>query len=368
MDDTLFFDPSKEAFMFANKQFFQVFSSSSPEKQTQPVNVENFGSNQEQIAKMQAQQSSATKSKKTLDISRTLRIGSKGDDVKALQAFLGLSGNDVDGHFGKGTKEKVIAWQRSNNLTPDGVVGSGTIAAMNGIKRLYGHSKYHDEEKFVPSFPMMAYHESGKYRSKNDPYAVGAVTNPKKNDDLGGKTYGIYQFESFVHSGGNHKSKAAKGSTVMRFVRWEKNPFGKQMQTIVDKHGIASLEFDALWQTLAAKQNNDFGKAQQDFIRHDKGQKVIPWMKRAKLSDKVQADDAFFDLVLGTLNQTGGLANKTADHIAAMQKKEGRYFSVKEAANILIDHKISNIPNWFKSSPDAHKGILNRYTAEKKAF
>ena len=354
--------------MFANKQRFQVSSASKSQTSAQPINLQDFGSNQERSAAIQAQQSSAAQSNHTLDISRTLRIGSKGDDVKALQAFLGLSDNDIDGHFGKGTKEKVIAWQRSNDLTPDGVVGSGTLAAMNGIKRLYGHSKYHDDKKFVPSFPMMAYHESGSYRTKDDPYAVGAVTNPKKKDDLGGKTYGVYQFESFVHSGQKNQTKAAAGSTVMRFIRWEKNPFRKQLQTVVDKHGVASVEFDALWQSLSTKHNKDFGKAQQAFIRHDKGRKVIPWMKRAKLSAEVQADDAFFDLVLGTLNQTGGLANSTADHLAAVQQQEGRSLSIKEAANMLIDHKISKIPSWFKKSPNAHKGIHNRYKAEKKAF
>ena len=91
-------------------------------------------------------------------------------------------------------------------------------------------------------------------------------------------------------------------------------------------------------------------------------------MKRAKLSDAVQADDAFFDLVLGTLNQVYKLANKTADHIAAEQERVGRQFTVNEAAQALIDHKLSNVSNLFKSSPNAQKGIQNRYKAEKTAF
>ena len=62
------------------------------------------------------------------------------------------------------------------------------------------------------------------------------------------------------------------------------------------------------------------------------------------------------------------LANKTADHIAAEQKRLEREFNVNEAAEVLIDHKISNVTNWFKSSPRAHKGIRNRYKAEKTAF
>ena len=58
-----------------------------------------------------------------------LKVGSKGDDVKKLQAKLGLA---ADGHFGPGTEAKVKAWQAANGLTADGLVGDGTWAKMFG--------------------------------------------------------------------------------------------------------------------------------------------------------------------------------------------------------------------------------------------
>lgn len=58
-----------------------------------------------------------------------LKVGSKGDDVKKLQAKLGLA---ADGHFGPGTEAKVKAWQAANGLTPDGLVGDGSWAKMFG--------------------------------------------------------------------------------------------------------------------------------------------------------------------------------------------------------------------------------------------
>jgi putative chitinase len=58
-----------------------------------------------------------------------LKIGSKGDDVKKLQAKLGLA---ADGHFGPGTEAKVKEWQAANGLTADGLVGDGTWAKMFG--------------------------------------------------------------------------------------------------------------------------------------------------------------------------------------------------------------------------------------------
>ena len=60
----------------------------------------------------------------------TVRKGSKGDTVKAVQRALGAT---ADGNFGPGTEAAVIAWQRSKGLVPDGIVGRSTLAAM-GIK------------------------------------------------------------------------------------------------------------------------------------------------------------------------------------------------------------------------------------------
>jgi putative chitinase len=58
-----------------------------------------------------------------------LKNGSKGEDVKKLQAKLGLA---ADGAFGPGTEAKVKAWQAANGLTADGVVGDGTWTKMFG--------------------------------------------------------------------------------------------------------------------------------------------------------------------------------------------------------------------------------------------
>ena len=56
-----------------------------------------------------------------------LKIGSKGEDVKKLQAKLGLG---ADGIFGAGTAAAVKKWQVENGLTADGVVGDGTWGKM----------------------------------------------------------------------------------------------------------------------------------------------------------------------------------------------------------------------------------------------
>ncbi|MDS0526551.1 peptidoglycan-binding protein [Clostridium sp. SHJSY1] len=68
----------------------------------------------------------------------TLRMGSQGEEVKRLQNLLINKGYScgkygADGDFGQGTYDAVIAFQKANKLEQDGVVGSDTWAALNGI-------------------------------------------------------------------------------------------------------------------------------------------------------------------------------------------------------------------------------------------
>lgn len=61
---------------------------------------------------------------------KTIRKGSRGEDVKALQHKLNIT---ADGIFGVKTEEAVKAYQRGHGLTPDGIVGPRTWSAL-GVK------------------------------------------------------------------------------------------------------------------------------------------------------------------------------------------------------------------------------------------
>jgi len=61
-----------------------------------------------------------------------LRVGSTGEEVKKLQALLGV---DVIGKFGPKTEAAVKGWQSANGLTPDGIVGPNTWAKMFAPKQ-----------------------------------------------------------------------------------------------------------------------------------------------------------------------------------------------------------------------------------------
>ena len=63
----------------------------------------------------------------------TLKEGAKGEDVLLLQRKLvekGFSPGALDGDFGPGTEAAVLAFQQSEGLLADGVVGPKTAAAL----------------------------------------------------------------------------------------------------------------------------------------------------------------------------------------------------------------------------------------------
>jgi len=71
----------------------------------------------------------ATAAPAGIDMNTVVRVGSRGETVKAVQAKLGLT---ADGAFGPGTERAVKAWQAANGLTADGIVGPKTLARLLG--------------------------------------------------------------------------------------------------------------------------------------------------------------------------------------------------------------------------------------------
>ena len=75
-------------------------------------------------------------------MSRTLRVGDQGSDVRAVQDVLNfhirrLARLEVDGRFGNQTQARVREFQRVNRLQVDGVVGNQTFGKLfeNEVQR-----------------------------------------------------------------------------------------------------------------------------------------------------------------------------------------------------------------------------------------
>lgn len=72
-------------------------------------------------------------SDRSLTFTRYLRLGSRGDDVAALQSALDAKGYHLyaDGIFGSGTRAAVRSFQAACGIYVDGVVGPSTIAKLS---------------------------------------------------------------------------------------------------------------------------------------------------------------------------------------------------------------------------------------------
>jgi peptidoglycan hydrolase-like protein with peptidoglycan-binding domain len=66
---------------------------------------------------------------------RTLKKGMRGHDVRVLQDYLTRAGlaTPIAGRFGPQTLGNVKAFQRAHALTPDGIVGPGTVQALRDL-------------------------------------------------------------------------------------------------------------------------------------------------------------------------------------------------------------------------------------------
>lgn len=119
-----------------------------------------------------------------------LKLGSKGDEVEDLQAYLKIK---VDGDFGPKTEEAVKKFQRENGLTPDGIVGSKTWNKMGFVStdlsettlstsELIINQKYMDKDEYLLGPTKKEYLFLHHTAGGHDPYGVVKMWN---NDTRG---------------------------------------------------------------------------------------------------------------------------------------------------------------------------------------
>ena len=119
------------------------------------------------------------------------KFGSQSEEVRQIQKKLknwGYYEGQIDGIFGSETKKAVIAFQKKNGLTADGIAGKNTLAAMG----IFGT----DDSNNSSDYNLLARIISAEARG--EPYmgqvAVGAVVlnrveHPSFPDTLSGVVY-----------------------------------------------------------------------------------------------------------------------------------------------------------------------------------
>ena len=123
-------------------------------------------------------------------VSALSKMGSTGSEVSKIQSRLkqwGYYDGAVDGIYGIKTRDAVIKFQKKNGLTPDGIAGSKTLAAI-GISSGGGYNS--------ADYELLARLISAEARGENylGQVAVGAVVlnrmeHPSFPDTLAGVVY-----------------------------------------------------------------------------------------------------------------------------------------------------------------------------------
>ena len=139
-----------------------------------------------------------------------LRQGATGGEVKEVQRRLKLWGyynGSVDGVFGSGTKKAVIAFQKKNGLTADGVVGKATYQALgmnSSYQALLDQSSASGNTAGVNSSDVYLLAKTIYAEGRGEPYvgqvAIGAVVmNRVRNSAFPNTVSGVvYQKGAFT--------------------------------------------------------------------------------------------------------------------------------------------------------------------------
>ncbi len=135
----------------------------------------------------------------------TLRQGSKGDEVKEVQRRLkkwGYYNGNVDGVFGAGTRAAVIAFQKKNGLTADGIVGKATYQALginvsSGVTQTGGMNGFSSSEVYLLAKTI---HAEGRGEPYTGQVAIGAVVLNRVRDKAFPNTISgvVYQKHAFT--------------------------------------------------------------------------------------------------------------------------------------------------------------------------
>lgn len=201
--------------------------------------------------------------------------------------------------------------------------------------------------------------ESGK----SGPAAINAY-NGAAAGDLGGASYGTYQFASFLPAESKVGDKLitrtkSKGSPLAQFI--SKSRF----KPLLSKFTPATPEFDSMWIELA--KNSDFAVDQHDYVQSRYYDPAVVSLKKAGF-DASKYGPAVQDLIWSTAVQLGPGKSTTDIFINGLGEKLLSASEV-EVITLVSDYKIANVKKFFvSSSENIQRGVASRYSQEKESL
>ena len=201
---------------------------------------------------------------------------------------------------------------------------------------------------------------SEKYESGGKSPGTINDYNGRAAGDLGGASYGTYQFASYLPQTMNNgrARPSSKNSPVLQYIGNSK--YSKEFSGLLP----ATPEFDSKWQEIATKSSAEFKKDQHDYVKKKYYDVMVANLNRAGLS-LIQYGPAVQDLIWSTAVQFG--PSRTSIFTEPLKNKS--LLTDADIVKLVSEYKLSNIDVLFKSSSESIRaGVRNRYNDEKSVL
>ena len=195
----------------------------------------------------------------TFNITRTLRYGSKGTDVKQLQKAL----NELkfgylipDGKYGTNTKKAVIAFQRKYSLELDGIVGPITRAKIAELLKNKGEDKNNKKTASDKKTSNDNKTSSNKETTSNSKTTNASETTTNKVKSSLEKALEIQITKSpqkYTSSNGKAKWVDANKEDVLKYLDPKKNMQNPEKYQFLDLSAMAGISKDEMKKYLKNK-------------------------------------------------------------------------------------------------------------------
>lgn len=196
----------------------------------------------------------------------------------------------------------------------------------------------------------------GHLSSKYETGGRGSVTVSSGKGDLGGVSYGSYQFTS----------RGGKNSNVANFIKtlppeWQKEFKGKE---------VNSPEFKQTWKNLASQNKDKFYEYEHKYINKNLYEPQLKKIKKSRGIDISSRSKALQNVVWSTAVQHGGGTNVVTVAIDKL-KAEGKELTDENLISAIYgergrEDEEGNVVRFKSSSKEVQKGVKSRYKNEEK--
>jgi hypothetical protein len=196
---------------------------------------------------------------------------------------------------------------------------------------------------------------SAKHESNGNPGTVNAYSN---GADLGGASYGAYQFASYLKGPDTPTRDSVKKAQIIN------SPVNQYLKASVysDKFGglsPATQAFDSMWRSLGSSNRVDFLADQHKYIERQYYQVCVDKLPPSITNRKKAIHEAIWSM--SVQHGPGGAASIIK---SAVGNPEPNVCDSK-VIEILYDYRIQNVEVNFKSSPKLWPGLIRRFNEEK---